>query len=202
MKREKLEQDRSERHERAAKDGGADFQNVQLKQHSQKNAEKLHAALLNLKAQQSTNQASSAATDFIQSMITQSKKGTVRFGSPGANSKSPSESRDQSPSIKKMNFLKEMKRHGIMKALNDINKFNEFFETSPTRKEESIDASETLKSDLSVRHDTKKETLIDSKQVEESELSFVFPFQRRARSLSPSKPSLINSIGNTSINQG
>ena len=163
MKREKLEQDRSERHERAAKDGGADFQNVQLKQHSQKNAEKLHAALLNLKAQQSTNQASSAATDFIQSMITQSKKGTVRFGSPGANSKSPSESRDQSPSIKKMNFLKEMKRHGIMKALNDINKFNEFFENSPTRKEESIDASETLKSDLSVRHDTKKETLIDSK---------------------------------------
>ena len=163
MKREKLEQDRSERHERAAKDGGADFQNVQLKQHSQKNAEKLHAALLNLKAQQSTNQASSAATDFIQSMITQSKKGTVRFGSPGANSKSPSESRDQSPSIKKMNFLKEMKRHGIMKALNDINKFNEFFENSPTRKEESIDTSETLKSDLSVRHDTKKETLIDSK---------------------------------------
>ena len=124
----------------------------------------------------------------------------MRFGSPGANSKSPSESRDQSPTKKKMNFLKEMKRHGIMKALNDISKFNEFFENSPTRKEDSLDPGETIKSDLSVRHETKKDTLIDPKKGDESELRFVFPFQRRARSLSPSKPSLINSIGNTSIN--
>ena len=92
-----------------------------------------------------------------------------------------------------MNFLREMKRHGFMKALNEINKFNEMIENSPTRKEDSLDPSQgdSLK-DVSTQEECKKGG-------EDSEVSFVFPFQRRARSLSPPKPSLVNSTGKNSL---
>lgn len=47
----------------------------------------------------------------------------LNSGSPTNNSK------------KNINFLKDMKKHGIMEAINDISKFTEFFEhnSSPTR---------------------------------------------------------------------
>ena len=92
-----------------------------------------------------------------------------------------------------MNFLKEMKRHGFMKALNEINKFNEMIEYSPSRKEDSLDPSrsDSLK-DVSTQEERKR-------GADDSEASFVFPFQRRARSFSPPKPSLVNSNGKNSL---
>jgi hypothetical protein len=36
----------------------------------------------------------------------------------------------------KINFVKDMKKHGIMQAINEIKKFNDFFDTSPQRSDD------------------------------------------------------------------
>jgi hypothetical protein len=69
--------------------------------------------------------------DFIRKVINQSRKtGGTRFGSPGHVNQQSAEL--LSPTKKKTLFMKDMKRHGILREFNDINKF---FENSPPPEE-------------------------------------------------------------------
>ena len=105
--------------------------------------------------------------EYIKKAMNIHKKGKERFGSPG-HSGLPSDS-VVSPAKKKKLFMKDMKRHGILWAVNEVNKFTEFFEIgSPPREPENKDLEET------------------KEDVEFNE-SAVFPFQRWARSHSPPK---------------
>jgi hypothetical protein len=80
-------------------------------------------------------------SEFIKNVIIQSKKlGGNRFGSPGqSNQNSQTQQPQKEPSNDK-NFMKDRTKHGILKAFNDINKFSEFFENSPTCNQDSIES--------------------------------------------------------------
>ena len=72
-------------------------------------------------------------SEFIKNVIIQSKKiGGSRFGSPGQTNQNESLVMQNNSKKNDKSFMKDMKKHGILKAFNDINKFTEFFQNSPS----------------------------------------------------------------------
>lgn len=158
-------------------------------------------------------------SDFIRNVIIQSKKvGGNRFGSPGQVN--PDVVDNQRPAKREAkNFMKDMKKHGILKAFNDINKFTEFFQSSPSWKQEVIEGhginwkhfsswnleydneKSSIQEIANAANDknTKSTYILEEMEKEEKEpnktlksFKFIFPFQRRARSHSPPKNSVIS----------
>lgn len=84
-------------------------------------------------------------SEFIKNVILQSRKlGGNRFGSPGqTNSSSTTKDHGEQQIKKDKNFIKDMKKHGILKAFNDINKFTEFFQNSPSINQETLEDNTT-----------------------------------------------------------
>ena len=81
-------------------------------------------------------------SEYIKNVIIQSKKiGGSRFGSPSQNLLNLKANRAQIPNKGGVNFMKDMKKHGILKAFNDINKFTEFFENSPSGNQSMLDST-------------------------------------------------------------
>ena len=134
-----------------------------------------------------------------------------RFGSPGLFNKQKKESEEPNSGIK---FMGEMKKHGIISALDDMNKFSEFFEKKPSSKERELQEpdSQKEKKSGSLQKFTESQStqmassnefinskykhIMKSEKVEhhkarfgsvdkDKESQFLFPFQRRARSHSP-----------------
>lgn len=118
--------------------------------------------------------------DFIRKALNLNRKtGAQRFGSPGYSN---AQSQDAlSPSKKKDTFIKDMKKHGILRAFNDINKFSEYFEHSPSPTRDLVEIASPP-----------PPTQEQLRQMEGSQSADagVFPFQRRARSHSPIKESI------------
>lgn len=77
--------------------------------------------------------------------------------------------------------MKDMKKHGILRAFNDINKFSEYFEHSPSPTRDLVEIASPP-----------PPTQEQLRQMEGSQSADagVFPFQRRARSHSPIKESI------------
>ena len=143
-----------------------------------------------------------------------------RFGSPGLLNKGNKSSEERNSEVK---FIGEMKKHGIMSALDDMNKFSEFFNSKPGNEEDlknsTIQSTHNEKSANSYHFTESQSTqmmssneFINSKykhvmasgKVEhhktrfesvdqDSKGAFLFPFQRRARSHSPPSKSEIQS---------
>lgn len=95
-----------------------------------------------------------------------------------------------------INFVQDMKRHGITKDIESVRAMRLYLENSPVQSENNSVA------DISIQnspHDLlhKGPTInivnqaprlnIEVEQDKKAESSYVFPFQRRARSLSPPK---------------
>lgn len=104
-----------------------------------------------------------------------------------------------------------MKRHGIIEALNDINKFSEFFETLPSKGEDRSSQSQMNPDTTGSPNNTENSSQIFSNSMVNGDQNqrlitlkreehkgrfnenkvistgsnFLFPFQRRARSHSP-----------------
>lgn len=158
-------------------------------------------------------------SDFIKNVIMQSRKvGGTRFGSPGQNVNLSYKETANAHRKGDKNFMKDMKKHGILKAFNDINKFTEFFQSSPTSGQEDLwDNSLSYKHwssqvfeneyqstsmrdiiDSAPDKNTKSTYLLEELQKEEEKtknlksFKWIFPFQRRARSHSPPKNSVIS----------
>jgi len=162
-------------------------------------------------------------SDFIRNVIIQSKKvGGNRFGSPGQSNNGPSSTNPFFVRKKDKTFMKDMKKHGILKAFNDINKFTEFFQNSPSCHQESLEGngmsykhfsstnldSENQNSSMldisnaANNKNTKSSYLLDEMEKEDKQtneatknlksIRWIFPFQRRARSHSPPKNSVIS----------
>ena len=145
-------------------------------------------------------------------------KGTkTRFGSPGISLNS---TKKHDSEHKGGVFIGEMKKHGIIEALNDINKFSEFFETAPNKVEDEGAQSQINPENIGslnyvVQEDNKKLSCSMIETCDQNKLmtqklddhknghqqdghnfknvpSFLFPFQRRARSNSPPSEEKIN----------
>lgn len=161
--------------------------------------------------------------NYVINVTNQANKANfTRFGSPGllnqTNRKAPGNDTG-------VYFMGEMKKHGIYDALNDINKFSEFFESLPHKEQaqtnESLKAHEQSSSSNNFTesestqmmsssgfHDTKDNSQLDPKREEQKaryeekennkKSHFLFPFQRRARSHSPpSEEQIHNKIAET-----
>ena len=153
--------------------------------------------------------------------VTNQKKNPLqhRFGSPG----------QQNSIVTSQKFIGEMKRHGIYDALNEMNKFSEFFEALPEKlvdsKDEKVkeheqshssnnftESQSTQMMSSSAFMDTKDHNTVGSSKLEihkarfdekesSDKLHFLFPFQRRARSHSPpSEEQIHNKIAETITN--
>ena len=159
-------------------------------------------------------------SEFIKNVIIQSNKpGWVRFGSPGQSNPSSSNSGQFERKKEDKSFIKDMKKYGILKAFNDINKFTEFFQNSPNSNQEiqnqinenhkhwssgnlewenhSSSMQEIVEAAAQEKN-TKSTYLLEEMENEEKNqnsnlknFKFIFPFQRRARSHSPPKNSVI-----------
>jgi hypothetical protein len=198
-------------HQRSNNEQSHDFESLLDQNINEKNAEtERHTSSLIENFDQS---------EFIRNVIIQSKKiGGNRFGSPGQVN--PDVVDNQKP-VKKgdKNFMKDMKKHGILKAFNDINKFTEFFQNSPSSHQETIKGNGTNckhfssgnieydhqnssiqeVADAAKDKNTKSTYILEEMEKEEKEenktlksFKFIFPFQRRARSHSPPKNSVIS----------
>lgn len=158
-------------------------------------------------------------SEFIKNVIIQSNKpGWVRFGSPGQSNPGSSNSAQIEKKSEDKSFIKDMKKYGILKAFNDINKFTEFFQNSPISNQDTkIQINDNNKhwssgnlewenhsssmqeiADAAQEKNTKSTYLLEEMQNEEKNkngnlksFKFIFPFQRRARSHSPPKNSVI-----------
>lgn len=157
-------------------------------------------------------------SEFIRNVIIQSKKlGGNRFGSPGQANPESAIPHHRSKRIDDKWFIKDMKKHGILKAFNDINKFTEFFQNSPSANQEMPSAASIVQkhsssgnleydyhsssmqniADAAQDKNTKSTYILEEMENEEKttktlkSFKFIFPFQRRARSHSPPKNSVI-----------
>jgi hypothetical protein len=71
-------------------------------------------------------------SEYIKNVIMQSRKiGGSRFGSPGQNILNLRSQKLKALNKEDKSFMKDMKKYGILKAFNDINKFTEFFGNTP-----------------------------------------------------------------------
>ncbi|CAI2387758.1 unnamed protein product [Moneuplotes crassus] len=155
-------------------------------------------------------------SEYIKNVIIQSKKiGGSRFGSPSQNIMSLRSQRLKHVKKEDKTFMKDMKKYGILKAFNDINKFTEFFESTPNSSQcmdstnfgqkhcssqifdnSYQDNSLRKDSDLAEERNTTSVQLLGDIKKDESKAikSFkcIFPFQRRARSHSPPKNNVIS----------
>lgn len=83
-------------------------------------------------------------SDYIKNVIMQSRKvGGSRFGSPGQAVQNKLEKQRQQRREDK-SFIYDMKKHGILKAFNDINKFSEFFQSTPTNGQGTFDGDASM----------------------------------------------------------
>lgn len=115
-----------------------------------------------------------------------------------------------------ISFMKDMKKHGILKAFNDMNKLTEFFQSSPKGEQETLGGNvlsykhascQNLENDYQTSSiqeiansandkNTKSTYLLEEMEKEEKiknlkSFKCIFPFQRRARSHSPPKNAVI-----------
>lgn len=156
-------------------------------------------------------------SDFIKNVINQSRKiGGTRFGSPGQNDSSCYGEVHKVNKKDDISFMKDMKKHGILKAFNDMNKLTEFFQSSPKNEEDILGgnsisykhaSSQIIENDYQTSSiqeianaandkNTKSTYLLEEMDKEETTKNLksfkcIFPFQRRARSHSPPKNAVI-----------
>lgn len=141
-----------------------------------------------------------------------------RFGSPGVFNQKDRTTKEKNTGVK---FIGDLKKHGIYEAFNEINKLSEFFEALPNTKSDDIkddtikahDKSEsynqftesgsTQMMSSSAFMETKEHNTLGSakqedhktrfeKQEKGKKLHFLFPFQRRASSHSPTSEEQIH----------
>ena len=156
-------------------------------------------------------------SEYIKNVITQSRKvGGTRFGSPSQSIMNMKNAKTRGRKKEDKTFMYDMKKHGILKAFNDINKFSEFFEQTPSENQSSVEANSmiqkhshsqildseypdnSLRKEVEVKQEknTKSTFILEEMQKEETKniksFKCIFPFQRRARSHSPPKNSVIS----------
>lgn len=79
-------------------------------------------------------------SEYIKNVIMQSRKvGGTRFGSPSNHIFEMKAAKARGRKKEEKTFMKDMKKHGILKAFNDINKFSEFFEQTPSANQSIIE---------------------------------------------------------------
>lgn len=129
-------------------------------------------------------------------MWTVVKHTSIRFGSPGVF--------NQMKEKKGEYFIGDMKKYGIITALNEMNNFKEFFESQPSKsvsRQQQPPSKEpgcAARSSVEMKPQSRDEKRDESK---EEKSPFMFPFQRRARSYSPPSIEQINNkIAETIIN--
>lgn len=201
-----------DRHQRSNNDEKSDFESLIDFQNQENNiATERHTSSLIENFDQS---------EFIKNVIIQSnKQGGSRFGSPGQSNLETSQVNPKCSRRGDKSFIKDMKKYGILKAFNDINKFTEFFQNSPSGNQELSEKSKEnskhcISGNLECEYhsssmqeiaesaqdkNTKSTYLLEELQKEEASaqtknlkcFKFIFPFQRRARSHSPPKNSVI-----------
>ena len=99
------------------------------------------------------------------------KTGGTRFGSPG-QSNSNNESMNQSTNpVKGKNFIKDMKKHGIFKAFNDINKFSEFFQNSSSINQETLNTE--IMNTSSLNQDSSMQNIADATNSKNTKSTYI-----------------------------
>jgi hypothetical protein len=141
-----------------------------------------------------------------------------RFGSPGVFNQQDRKFKEKNTGMK---FIGDLKKHGIYDEFNEINKLSEFFEALPNNKSgdiklDTIKAHEKSRSSNQLNEtkstqmmtssafiDTIDDNTMESTNMEDhkarfenqekgKKLHFIFPFQRRATSHSPSSEDQIH----------
>jgi len=117
-------------------------------------------------------------SEFIKNVIMQAKKqGGTRFGSPGQNNSITITESDRHKNPK--SFMKDMKKHGILKAFNDINKFTEFFQNSSSINQDSIEANSKSHNHCSSgnleceNHDSSIQNIAESAQSKNTKSTYI-----------------------------